>query len=317
MKLLDIANEYSALNIHNQDTHETIIRVARLFDKRSEAEDATKLSIDDLTRYKLQTLEFVNANTFNGYLGHLRVIGNYAVEAGYWKSNIFSRMKKAPVPKRAKRVVQWEAYQGAIEYLLSNPTNINPAWFWIIVIRFIYSTGVRRRQVPAINIEHVDFERWEVLLIAEGSKTLREWKVPLVENVMVDLRFLIEQSEMALGRELKGSDPLFNVGLFGKRYRTKHGRMSREQISRAFVRIAKGSGCKIGAHALRHTVATHLCNPVKEGVEPDLFTAQYLLGHTQLSTTLGYVETSTSRAKAYLNEGLREDFLPRLIMPSF
>jgi integrase len=80
--------------------------------------------------------------------------------------------------------------------------------------------------------------------------------------------------------------------------------MKGESITGFFKKLSRNTDSKIGAHRLRHTLATELCNPTDNDAPPDLFTVQHILGHTSLQTTRGYVKTSMTRMSAALNRVL-------------
>ncbi len=141
-----------------------------------------------------------------------------------------------------------------------------------------------------------------ILLRYEGSKTLREWKIPLHDELALNLRVLIDRSELLTGRKLTGNDYLFQVCRLNKRYKDDgKGRMQAESVTRFFKRLSRRTGLKIGAHRFRHTLATALCNP-DDGTTPDIFVAQAILGHTSLQTTRNYVTTSMHRMTQALNK---------------
>jgi integrase len=178
----------------------------------------------------------------------------------------------------------------------------DPHWFWLSVMHCLYYTGMRRRQLVNLTLSDVDFEKKTILLRCEGSKTLREWTIPLHNELALNLGAFIARSELFMGRELTGNDYLFQVCRLNKRYKDDgKGRMQGESVTRFFKRLSKHTGLKIGAHRFRHTLATALCNP-DDGTTPDIFVAQAILGHTSLQTTRNYVTTSMQRMAQALNK---------------
>jgi site-specific recombinase XerD len=165
-------------------------------------------------------------------------------------------------------------------------------------MRTLYYTGIRRRQLVNIQMKDLNFHSKTLKASLLGSKTYREWDIPIHPNLIPELQKLTQESEKALGRKLRSDDHLFAIRRFNQRYAANldnPDQMKREQVSGFFKRLSGKIEGRIGAHRLRHTTATTLCNP-PDGA-PDLFAAQDLLGHTELSTTRTYVHTKIDRMR--------------------
>lgn len=293
MRLQDLATEYIALGVVNIYTADKVAYVAKLFDERSGIQHIDEMSLSALAQYKTETLKKVRPVTYNGYLGYLRILGKYGVEQGYFSKNWFKTLKMAPKERRQLKVISEEGLLTAINFCKQNPDRFDPMWFWVVVIRFLYFTGVRRRQLVHLRVGDVSLHRRKILLRTEGSKTHREWEIPIAEPLIYDIDLVMAKSAEVLGRNLTKDDPLFNVCWFNSRYlpnKVYSDLMKPEQITQFFRRLSKGSGVRIGTHRFRHTLATKLCNP-KPGDKPDLFAVQSLLGHSSLNTTREYVQT--------------------------
>jgi integrase len=305
MKMLDIAKMYVGLSVYNEDTADTALRAARLFDERSGIASLDDVNFESIQRFRHHTLEVLGVKpiTYNGYLRYLKLLGQWAADEGLMPRNWFSRVKAAPVPDVAPKGLDAEVFIAAFQYL-KTPDALQPAWFWRIVIRFIYCTGVRRRQLVSVEMQDIDLEKQVMVASYRGSKTYREWEIPLTEAVVEDLRYLIQRNEDALGRLSRPDDRVFNVCRFYSRYKPDPkcpGAMPRTAVTGFMKRLAARIDRPIGAHRIRHTLATELCNPADEGVEPDLFVAQSILGHTSLRTTRKYVHTRLGRARKALS----------------
>ena len=139
MLLTDIANEYSSLFIFNPYTEETVIRIARLFDKRSGIESVTGINLETLVIYKAHLMKLkVAPATFNGYLRYLRILGSYANEQGYITENWFKRLGLMPEPDKllSSKAINKHDIERVLEWLHNYPDTMKPSWFWIIVLKF-------------------------------------------------------------------------------------------------------------------------------------------------------------------------------------
>lgn len=302
MRMQDVAGMYVAMNVYVEDTRDTVLRIARLFDERSGIESVDDINYESIQRFKDYTLNVVGAVavTYNGYLRYLKLLGRWAFEEGLMARNWFERIKPAPVPEVPPKGLDDEVFTAAFEYLKTSPGALKPAWFWLIVIRFFYLTGVRRRQLVSVEMQDLDLDARILVASYRGSKTRREWEIPLSDALVDDLQYLIERNEDALGRPMLPDDRVFNVCRFYDRYKPdpRHpGAMTPESVTGFMRRLSRAIGMRIGAHRIRHTLATELCNPKDENEEPDLFAVQHILGHTSLRTTRGYVHTRLARPR--------------------
>jgi integrase len=289
----DLAKQYVMLQVYNDATRETMLRAARLFDQRSKIKSVDEIDWAVLSRFRDATLAVAKPVTLNGYIRYLRVLGQWAHSQGLMSRNWFMDLKLSPAPKATPKALEISVFYQALAHLDRHADQFKPAWFWKIVVRFFYYTGIRRRQLSSLVWGDVDLKAERLKLSYRGSKTLREWDIAIARKLVPELIYLREESERVLGRPVSGEDPVFNVRLFYSRYKINKknpGHLTGEQITGLYKRLSVAIGHRFGVHATRHTVATELCNPA-DGSEPDLFSIQQLLGHTMLSTTRGYVST--------------------------
>jgi len=302
MKLLNIAREYAALSVVSAHTSSKILSVVHCFEKKTGVDEISDISIDTLAQYKIATLSSVRNVSYNGYLGYLRLVGEYAKKEGYWDTNLFKKLAMAPKERLQPKILSREDIIQAVAYLHAHQDSFQPVWFWIRVMRFLYLTGVRRRQLVQIRWSHVNLDKQLIHLHVDGSKTYREWFIPIADDLMEDIEEIRFRSTMALGRPIKNDDPLFNVCWFHGRYKKNESDpllMRATSITDFFKRLYKHSGIRIGAHRFRHTIATELCNPT-EGMA-DIYAVQELLGHTNIQTTRGYVQPDSAKIAKYVN----------------
>ncbi len=300
MLIKKLAEEYAAITYFVAETEKLFLCVTDLFIQRSGVETFDKLDLNAVIRFKNATLDVAKPVTFNGYLKYLRVLGDYAISNGYMDKNHFRTVKTAALGKKMFRVLENEPIIEAIDTLRHDPDEYPDADFWISVIKTLYYTGMRRRQLAALQVGDIKMEQDLIILSYRGSKTHREWTIPIHPQLKPTLKELMFQLRHRLGRPLKDSDPVFNFVFVGKPYKPdplKPNALQPKTISDFFKRFKKKTGIHLSAHRFRHTFATNLCNP-KEG-NPDILVVQQMLGHTTLATTKEYVYTKPERmAKA-------------------
>lgn len=304
MLIISLAEEYAATHYFVQETQRTFLRAAGLFVKRSGIELIAEINLDAIIRFKAATLSVALPVTFNGYLRYLRLLGDYSVAGGYLEKNLFRALKTATPGRKLFRVLNEDSILKALSYL-ENTEEFPDAPFWVGVIKTLYFTGMRRRQLTALQVGDVDIERGIIILSYRGSKTHREWAIPIHSDLKPILSQLMDQLREKLGRSLRPTDPVFNRILLGKQYKadpTRPNALLPTTVSDFFKRFQKKTGIHLSTHRFRHTFATNLCNP-EEG-EPDVLAVRELLGHTTLQTTKEYVHIRTDRMAKIL-KGLK------------
>lgn len=235
----------------------------------------------------------VTPSTWNTYLTHLRTLWNYGVREKLITENPFRGHLRVPVSKVRKKTVSVDLLQRAIA-VLDDSDALKPAWFWRKVLRMFYFTGMRRRQLVALHWEHADLKEGTLVLAAAGSKTKREWTIPLAEEIVADLKDLRGRTLQRLHGADLSHRQIFNVTLWYERYRGPE--MTVDHVSGLFRRLGIALGERITPHRLRHTTATQLMRSPNR----DVRTVQALLGHTDIRTTLGYVEPDLEQMRQVL-----------------
>lgn len=301
MKLIDIAQEFADLNIFNDHTHATVLGKVRVFCKRTGVVNIEDLNLTVLAGFKKQQLSNALPVTYNGYIRYLRIVLDYAVNCGYASRNIFRDIKLAPEGVTPPKTMGSDTIKAICDHIASRNNDSNLNEFWLSVVHCLYYTGMRRRQLVSLRLSAIDFEAKTILLSYEGSKTKRSWSIPLHEDLAIRLEQFIHFSERAIKRRLEPNDFLFVAARFNPRFVTmKNGSMRADAITGFFKRLSKTMGESVGAHRFRHTFATGLCNP-EDDSPPDIFAVQAMLGHTNVQTTRGYVQTSVKRMESTLN----------------
>lgn len=290
MMFLELAEEYTGMRLVNSYTQRQVLTIAKLFMKRSEVSKLSDINRLALMRFKNESLKEIQPVTYNGYLKYLRLIASYGVETGHLSTNPFEELRLIPVGTIPPKTIELDDI-GALDYALMLEEELyQTGWFWAGVLRCLYYTGMRRRQLVNLRLDDLDFNKETIRLSYQGSKTRREWTVPMHTELKETLMRLIRKTELRRGKKLARRDYLFRAfELFPRFKKDAQGRMPPESITNYFKYLSKKSNIRVGAHRFRHTFATTLCNP-EDDTPPDVFAVQQLLGHTDLKTTRIYVQ---------------------------
>ncbi len=153
------------------------------------------------------------------------------------------------------------------------------------IMMILYSTGLRRAEVPFLKISDIDSQRM-IVRVRQG-KGSRDRDLPMSPKLLSTLReyyrvkrpktYLFPSSAGRLGQDRP---------------------MSEKCVWHACSAAAKraGLGKKIGVHTFRHSFATHL---MEAGA--DLRTIQVLLGHSGLKDTVIYLHLSQRHLRTVPN----------------
>lgn len=270
--------------------------VIRLFKKETGISDIRELDKLTIIKWRNSVYERTSAETCNNYLRHLKSLFGWAYEEELVEKNYFEKVRGITSYKKSNRTTTTEKISTAIEFLEDESQIDRPGWFWILVIRMFYLTGMRRRQLAELRWKDIDFDEHCINLRIEGSKTKREWDVPFKEDIIADLIRLKKEMWDIFGVDTNLDDmQIFNVTLFNDRF--KGDEMTADQISRFFRSLSKSLGYKLSPHRFRHRYATTLANE-----EKNIKHVQTLLGHTNILTTYGYVQPDMKGLKELVNQ---------------
>jgi integrase/recombinase XerD len=190
--------------------------------------------------------------------------------------------KKRQLPKHVLSETQ-------VEKLLSSPNLSTPIGLRDrAVLSLLYSTGLRRSELSALDLTDVD--------LTDGSVFVRRGKggksrlVPLGESAAADVVTYLQKgrSELAEGHRMPRTPALF-VGVGGPGRKNQGGRLQPDGVSLLVRRASQRAKLEkpVMAHALRHALATHL---LRAGA--DIRHVQRILGHSAVSTTEIYTHVA-------------------------
>jgi integrase len=297
MKLSELMAKYFAsrsLKDPSIATYQYVVAsVTRDFKRDPELEEMT---LDWVIGYRERQLKNTAAITFNSKRRHMLSLLTYAVYMGWIERNVFKDIKGAPVARGAPKALHKNVMADYIRILETayvidkrgrQVERYHPQFFWLALVKTMYYTGMRMRQVVGLRWDDIDFHESTILLRSDTSKTLKQWTIPLppqLRGCLVDLHHQTAQ----LRRSEFASKQVFCLPLFSqwhKNFATKE--MNTDNVANFFKRfnksLPKGSP-RISAHRIRHTTGTQLAKKVK-----NIKVVQTQLGHSSINTTLQYV----------------------------
>jgi integrase len=304
--LLESLEDLLALYIKERDPSEATIKGCRevlgLFMRESMCANISDVTHDVLLDWKAVLKVRASEASVNTYLRTLRTLFNFAEQRGVLSSeNPFRAVSYMPEYSKLKHTAEHIEITNLLGMIRESPKDHPPSWFWEAVLLTLYYTGMRRRQLVELRWGDIDFDRDRILLRAEGSKTRREWHIPMLPVVAQALLAVRAKTleKLGLGQPATlRANQVFNITLFHRRYAGD--RMKPEQVTGFFKRASKRYQIKISPHRFRHTFATQAANRGGQ----NLTHLQKMLGHTSIKTTLGYVHSDTESMRLMVG-GLR------------
>jgi len=233
--------------------------VISLFQRDTKIIDIREINKHIANQWRNQVLDRASASTCNNYLRHLKSLFNCALEEELIKNNPFAKVKIITTHRKLNRTTNSNDVAKALSFLREEEQDYMPGWFWIAVIKMLYYTGMRRKQLTKLCWKDIDFERRIIQLRAESSKNNREWEIPLNHHILQELIFLKTTIWELVGLEENINNlQVFNVTLFNPRYRGDN--MTEEQVSGFFRHLSEKLEFKLSPHRFRHHLASELVN---------------------------------------------------------
>lgn len=234
----------------------------------------------------------LSKRSWNTYSSHLRTVWGYAIEYELLTHSQINPFKKTGVtpPKRPSKTVALDAIQSArswlkvldsSEHCTGERARITPVWFWRCVFETFYETGIRLNALLCIRKCDVDWKRKMILIRAETEKTHREFSVPITDGIAPHIRRLLQEAEQV---GMSHHDQLFNVNRFSRHYARKE--MNADQVEAMYRKLTEKTGVRMTPHRFRHTLASDL---MKQH-ERNIHVAKDLLNHSNIQTTMSYIE---------------------------
>ncbi|CAI0963414.1 tyrosine-type recombinase/integrase [Serratia quinivorans] len=283
------------LRPETENSYRRVVAVFRKFIGGNVLPDDVKQRDILLWRRDMQSRE-LTASTWNNKVRHLRALYNQGIKKKWLtlEENPLNETQVPPGNKRKKvlnrdQLVRVNLVLGQFEerekHLFGScrPCALYPVWYWRTVFDVLRSTGMRQNQLLHIRLRDVDLTANSILLCKEGSKTHREWLVPIVSFARERIRILVAR---AVEQGAEPEDYLFDVARFLNPFGKVGPEPAIQPVRSFFTRLTKECGFKVSPHRFRHTLATEMM----KSPDRNLAMVKGLLGHRNVSTTLEYVE---------------------------
>ncbi|QMR55609.1 tyrosine-type recombinase/integrase [Klebsiella michiganensis] len=240
------------------------------------------------------------AITWNNKVAHMRALMNFAMKASLipQTENPFNDVLVRADNKRKKtlsrpqltRVYLLMQQYADLDHQLSiaemKRCALHPAWFWIAVLDTLRYTGMRVNQLMHVRLMDVNLEENWIELRLDGSKTHREWRVPIVSPLKPQLQHLVSR---AVENGAESGDAIFDVNRFLWTAFERENLppvATLQPVKSFFRRLSKECGFAVSPHRFRHTLATELM----KSPDRNLQMVKGLLGHRSVTTTMEYID---------------------------
>ncbi|MCY3768996.1 MAG: site-specific integrase [Gammaproteobacteria bacterium] len=243
--------------------------------------------------WRKQVLARACETTWNSYRRNFRVWMKFAVKREFVSRNPIEDVAPATVSNLKKKTVNVASLSRVVAGLTESSCPVKNGWFWSICIKTLFYTGMRRRQLVGLCWKDIDFKRNLIHLVSTTSKTKRTWEVPLDARLYNDLMYLKKETIRVLGarKNLSGRQT-FCIQIFDDRNRFTNDRLKGDQLTGILRKIGQHYSIALSPHRLRHTFGTEVANAMSQNEEVPfgIRALQHQLGHTNITTTLGYIE---------------------------
>jgi integrase/recombinase XerC len=212
----------------------------------------------------------------------VRNFTDWARRTGVVETDVAVRLRAPKSDAHLPRVLTRQQMDSILDTLSALASGGDPiAVRNVAMVELLYASALRVSELVGLDVDRIDLERLTVRVTGKGSK---ERVVPFgVPAARAIARYLGDSR----GRLLVEQTPAVFLGARGQRL----GPRTVYQVVAEILAEIPGTG-PAGAHAFRHTAATHLLDG-----GADLRAVQELLGHASLGTTQIYTHVSAERLK--------------------
>ena len=251
--------------------------------------------------YLLDSKPPKSAKTVGLHLSALSGFCKYLMKEGKLASNPVKLVTKPKVEKRLPHFFKKDSldeYFSRTEYLVRQESLqvFEQSWKSVqgkqyyndllsrVIISTLYSLGIRRSELIALQVGDVDFGRNVVKVKGKGDK-MRE--IPLISSLSEELLLYLKAVEAMCDGRRSLKESFFITYGGSALYPVFVDRVVKDQLG-----DVKGITGRKSPHVLRHSLATELMNG-----EANLNSIKEMLGHSSLSSTQIYTHSSVARLK--------------------
>lgn len=212
------------------------------------------------------SVEKWNANTYNGYLGHLNIFFNWLV-----KEDHLAKSPATGIETKVVSITRHRYYTDAIaEKLKAEIKRVNP--YLYSFVEFVYYTAIRpKSEARFIQIKHLLFDRDLIHIPGHIAKNKTGDYIPMTEELKANLIHLKEMNP--------------ELYVWGT-----HGPAEKPTGQNHFANMYKpfkdkfGLGAETSIYAWKHTRCIHLA---QQGADP--YDIMRLFRHSSLEQTMKYM----------------------------
>lgn len=293
MKLNDLVTDYLALRLLRPASERTYRYYIKRVTDHTGITEVEECDLQIALNFRSKLLQTSKGITWNSARRHLIALWRYAVKKRVADSNPWSELGASQVCTKPKTIME-DDFDTALEFIDRNQQHFAPTSFWRTLFLTVARTGMRRSQLIGLAWMDIDLASQSITLRASTSKTHREYTVPTSAALAADLHTLRDQAKQIWGRKVGfESSQVFNIALHASQ-RIGESSLTLDRVSHFFLRLAKLSNTSLSCHRLRHRIATRLL----ENDATHVRNVQALLGHRNVTTTLGYVSPNLKAIRA-------------------
>ncbi len=197
---------------------------------------------------------------------------------------LYNPASELQLPRQPKRLPLDILSVDEVETLLNTPDHTTTEGLRDrAMLETLYSTGLRRMELPALKTYDIDLQR-QIVIVREG-KGKRDRVIPIGVRAQAWVEKYINESRPELLLNLHEETLFLN----------DHGEpISRDRLARIVKQYMKQAEIKKtgSCHLLRHAMATHMLD---NGADTRFI--QAMLGHADLATTQIYTHVSVEKLK--------------------
>ena len=197
---------------------------------------------------------------------------------------LYNPASELMLPKQPKRLPLDILSVDEVESVLAMPDHTTPSGLRDrAILETLYSTGLRRMELPALKIHDIDLHR-AIVVVREG-KGRRDRVIPIGERALAWVEKYVTESRPKL--LLHQHEEALFLNDYGEP-------LPRDMLARKVKHYMKQAGVKKtgSCHLFRHAMATHMLD---NGADTRFI--QAMLGHADLATTQIYTHVSIEKLR--------------------